>query len=316
MVLTQAAAFCLDQIFIHKTTTHEYQIRWTRRSMSSDVPLPTVVLIHGTPWSSTVWRDLTTSLLSRYDVYVYDHPGFGLSPPPRRLSKRDDDDSERADLDGSLVLRAEASAALFKHWNLPRPPHVVAHDNGGLVSLRLRLEHQIPLASLCLVDVVAIGPFGLPFFKLVAENQAVFTAIPPNLVEGLVRAYVKTATYKPVPLETEDMLCGPWLEGGSQGSDRFLREMVQAHHREVGTALENEYGRVARGELTTPIKIIWGRDDAWLPVEIAHRLQKALGVKPEDLVVIPEAGHLIHYDQPGPLALEVGLWLDKHSRSL
>ena len=295
--------YSLDQTFIHKTTTHEYRIRWTRLGK---ITSPALVFIHGTPWSSAVWQNLATSLSARYSIYLYDHPGFGISPPLRRLV--DAADHDKVDLDASLVLRAEASAALFKHWGLASPPHVVSHDNGGLVSLRLLLDHKIQFASLCLIDVVAIGPFGLPFFKLVAENEAVFTAIPANLVEGFVRAYVKSATRKPLPMEIEDALSAPWLAGGMQGSEKFLREMVQAHYRDTGV-LEDEYARV--GGLS-PTKIIWGRDDAWIPFETAYRLKKALNA--EHLVIIEEAGHLVHYDQPGELALEVGLWLSKHSK--
>lgn len=295
--------YSLDQTFIHKTTTHEYQIRWTRFGKTT---APALVFIHGTPWSSVAWQNLATSLATHYNIYLYDHPGFGISPSPSRLV--DATDRDKIDLDASLVLRAEASAALFKHWDLASPPHVVAHDNGGLVSLRLLLEHGIKFASLCLIDVVAIGPFGLPFFKLVAENEGVFTAIPTNLVEGFVRAYVKSATFKPLPKETEDLLSAPWLVGGMQGSGRFLKEMVQAHNRDTG-GIENEYARV--GDLS-PTKIIWGQDDAWIPAETAQRLQKALNA--EHSVVIEEAGHLVQYDQPGRLALEVGLWLSKHSK--
>lgn len=218
-------------------------------------------------------------------------------------------DHGKVDLDASLVLRAEASAALFKHWNMTSPPHVVSHDNAGLVSLRLLLDHSITLASLCLIDVVAIGPFGLPFFKLVAENEDVFKAIPATFVEGLVRAYVRSATCKPMPKEIEDMLSAPWLAGGTQGSEKFLKEMVQAHNRDTGV-LENEYARV--GGLV-PTKIVWGQDDAWIPVETAQRLQKALNA--EDLAIIEEAGHLVQYDQPSKLALEVGLWLSKYGKN-
>ena len=292
----------LDQTFIHQTTAHEYRIQWTRFGKTTS---PALVFIHGTPWSSVVWQNLATSLSAHYNVYLYDHPGFGISPSPRRLV--DAANHDKVDLDASLVLRAEASAALFKHWDMASPPHVVSHDNGGLVSLRLLLDHGIKFASLCLIDVVAIGPFGLPFFKLVAENEGVFKAIPPNFVEGLLRAYVKSATYKPLPKEIEDMLCAPWLAGGMQGSERFLKEMIQAHYRDTGV-LENEYARV--GDLS-PTKIIWGLQDAWLPAETAQRLKKALNA--EDLVMIEEAGHLVQYDQPGTLALEVGLWLSKHS---
>jgi pimeloyl-ACP methyl ester carboxylesterase len=301
---TMAQKYTLDQTFVHKSTTHEYQIQCTRLGNPTSPPL---VFIHGTPWSSVVWQNLATSLSAYYNIYLYDHPGFGISPSISRLVEASE--QEKVDLDPSLVLRAEASAALFKHWNFSSPPHVVAHDNGGLVSLRLLLQHDVKFASLCLIDVVALGPFGLPFFKLVAENEKVFKAIPPMLAEGLVRAYVRSATFKPMPMEIEDMLSAPWLAGGTQGTENFLREMVQAHNRDTG-GLENEYARV--GGLL-PTKIIWGRDDAWIPSETAHKLKEAL--QAENVVIIEEGGHLVHYDQPGRLALEVGLWLSKNCKN-
>lgn len=295
----------LDQTFIHKTTTHEHCIRWTR---FGNTTAPAVVFIHGTPWSSIVWQSLATSLSTRYNIYLYDHPGFGDSPPFRRVVQAADDDGQ-ADLDAALILRAEASAALFRHWDMASPPHVVAHDNGGLVSLRLLMQHGIDFASLCLIDVVVAGRSGLPFFKLVAENTSVFMAIPPHLVEGFVRAYVRSASYKSLSKEVEDILSAPWLVDGNQGPQKFLKEMVQAHYRDVSD-VENEYNRVGS---KSPTKIIWGMDDAWLPVETAQRVKTALNA--EELVVVEEAGHLIQYDQPSKLALEVGLWLNERNKN-
>ena len=298
-------AINLPNVFVYETKTHKFNIRWTSLGNSDAPPL---IFIHGTPWSSAVWRDLAFSLSSRYNVYLYDHPGFGLSPRPRRFV--DAADEEKVDLDGSLALRAAASAALFSSWKLNGQPHVVAHDNGGLVSLRLYLEHDIEFASLCLIDVVAIGPYGLPFFKLVAENEAVFKAIPSNFVEGFVRAYVKSATYKSMPQKIEDMLCAPWIANGTQGFNRFLKEMVQAHNRD-SQSIETRYSLVGG---SIPTKIIWGEEDSWLPSEIASRLEKALNAT--ELVIIEDAGHLIQYDQPGRLAVEVGLWLKEHSEDI
>lgn len=298
-----APGFTLNQIFVHKTSSHEFSIRWTRLGTNSAPPL---ILIHGTPWSSAEWENLVRTLSSRYSIYIYDHPGFGQSPSYRRLTEAKD--ADRIDLDGSLKLRAEGNAALIKHWDLKYPPHVVAHDNGGLVSMRLLLQHGIKFASLCLVDVVVLPSSGLPFFKLVAENESVFAAIPPNMIEGLVRAYVKSATYHPVSRDIEDQLSAPWSEGGSQGSKRFLQEMIQANNRDVSD-VEGDYHTVGQ---RVPTKIIWGRDDAWLPVDIAPRLQKALNA--ESVVILEEAGHLCHFDQPSKLALEIGLWLNQHDK--
>lgn len=99
---------------------------------------------------------------------------------------------------------------LFRHWGLTRPPHVVAHDNAGLVTLRTILQHGCVCTSLTLIDVVAVGPWGLPFFKLVAEND-VFRAIPTGMFDGIVRNYVRDAAHKPLRKEDEDMPAGPWL---------------------------------------------------------------------------------------------------------
>ena len=102
------------------------------------------------------------------------------------------------------------------------------------------------------------------------------------------------------------MLCAPWLEEGGQGPQRFLRELVQAHCRDAG-GVEDGYKSVGG---RAPTKIIWGREDAWIPVETAQRLKEALNA--EEVVVVEDAGHLVQYDQPGRLAVEVGLWLSKH----
>ena len=289
--------YALQYTFTHNTATHRFDIPWTRIGATSN---PALVLIHGTPWSSIVWHDLASVLKDRYCIYMFDHPGFENSPQPTRL------DGKESELDPGLSLRAQASAALFQHWSLARPPHIVAHDNGGLVSLRLYLEHGIRFQSLCLVDVVALGPFGLPFFDLVANNQSVFQNIPAKFVDGFVRSYISTASYKGLSRQTEDMLARQWLDSGSQGPARFLQEMVQAHNRTTGE-LEKEYSRVG-GEI--PVKVVWGADDSWLPSEIAHRVSTALDAR--EVVLIEEAGHLVHYDHPSKLAFEVGTWLMKN----
>ncbi|KAI9727234.1 MAG: hypothetical protein M1828_006853 [Chrysothrix sp. TS-e1954] len=291
--------FPTQSVFTHSTPTHQFEIKWTRAGNPSGPP---VAFIHGTPWSSVVWQDLASALQDHYCIYLYDHPGFERSPQPTRQ------DGKEPDLDPSLTLRAEASAALFKHWNLSQPPHVLAHDNGGLVSLRLLLEHGIRFSSLCLIDVVALGPFGLPLFDLVANNLAVFQKLPPGFQEGFIRSYIKSALHKP-DMEIESMLAAQWLEDGVQGFSRFLQEILQAHNRVTGD-IEKQYSTVGS---KLPVKVIWGNNDSWLPSKTAQRLGDALNAR--EIVLIDEAAHLVHYDQPGKLAFEVGTWLIKNTAS-
>ena len=291
--------FALKNVFTHTSSTHQFEIRWTR---IGDPSKPSLVFIHGFPWSSGVWHDLASALETHYCIYLYDHPGFGLSPQIRRL------DGEESDLDGALVLRAQASAALFQHWNLSKPVHVVAHDNGGLVSLRLFLEHSIKFASLCLIDVVVMGPLGSPLFRLIADNQSVFHQLPANFKEGFARSYIRSATYKPLSSQTEDLLAEQWLEHGSQGPAEFLRGTIQAHNRAIGE-IEKQYPQVGN---QIPVKVIWGTKDPWLPSERASSVSAALNAR--DLVFIEDAGHLVHYDQPSRLVFEIATWLPVHNK--
>jgi pimeloyl-ACP methyl ester carboxylesterase len=97
------------------------------------------------------------------------------------------------------------------------------------------------------------------------------------------------------------MLKSPWLrEGGKEG---FIRELCQANSRST-EAVEGRYGEVG---LQLPVKIIWGAEDNWIPLESAWRLGIAL--KAKEVVVVEKAGHLSMLDQPAQVGVELGTWL-------
>lgn len=155
---------------------------------------------------------------------------------------------------------------------------------------------------------MAIGPIGLLFFKLVTENEQVFSAISQQFVEGLVRAYVRSVTAKPSARKSKirSPRNGCLVAIADLKGFFSFKEPIQAHNRKTSD-IEGSYGGVGA---KVPIKIIWGADDAWLPMEIAQKLNEALNA--DEMVIVEGAGHLIHYDQPSALALDLGLWLEKH----
>jgi hypothetical protein len=72
-----------------------------------------VVLLHGTPFSSFVWRDVARALAHRHQVFVWDMPGYGAS--------------EKADgQDVSLAAQARVFAELLEHWGLQRSAAALA----------------------------------------------------------------------------------------------------------------------------------------------------------------------------------------------
>jgi pimeloyl-ACP methyl ester carboxylesterase len=293
----------LDKTFHLDAPTHAFDIKWTSLGSPSSPPL---IFIHGTPWSSRVWAPFALALSHRYHVYLFDNPGFGDSPIEQPLPNVNFNPKKQVEkLDSNLARQSSAFAALFTYWQATEKwrtdPHVIAHDHGGLMSLRGCLLHDCRYKSLCLIDIVAIGPFGQPLFKSVAENPEAFENLPNMAFEGILESYIRNAAHTELDCETMGVLKRPWLaEGGKRG---FVRQLCQAAYRST----EEVEGRYAEVGKNLPVKVIWGKQDNWIPVKDAHRLGDALGAK--EIVEVEGAGHLIMYDQPGQLGVELGMWL-------
>lgn len=244
---------------------------------------PPVVLCHGTPWSSFVWRTTIEALRADRAVYVWDMLGYGQSDKP--------------DTDVSLGTQGQLLAALVAHWQLDAPD-VVAHDYGGTVCLRAHLLHGMAVSSLALIDVVALRPWGSPFFLLVAENAEVFAALPPNLHAALVREYISGASGPGLDSEVLDRLVAPWL-GAYQAA--FYRQIAQADEEFTAQA-EQHYGTI-----DVPTLIVWGTADEWIPIDRAHRLASL--IPGSRLEIIEGAGHLVQEDRPAQLTASLVSWL-------
>ncbi|KAH3968008.1 hypothetical protein HBH51_131060 [Parastagonospora nodorum] len=282
--------------------THHYNIKWCSFGC---IGRQQVILIHGTPWSSRVWKPLALALARHYHVFLFDNPGFGDPPPEEEVyGESDSSRTEVERLDANLERQSRAFAALYKEWdNLHGnwKPHVIAHDHGGLMALRAFSIHACQFASLCLIDVVAIGPFGQPLFKTVAENPQIFENLPDSVFEGILESYIRDAAFKDLSPETMEMLKERWKY--EDGKVAFVRQLCQANSRTTED-VEHHYWSIGS---EIPVQIIWGEQDQWIPVETAERLAMALNAK--RVVRIEDAGHLIMYDQPEALATELANWL-------
>lgn len=247
---------------------------------------PPVVFCHGTPWSSRVWAPYAEALADRFTVHLWDLPGYGRS-------------SKEPSHDVHAGLHARAFRALLDHWGLDRP-QVVAHDLGGLVALHAHLVEGAAYASLFLVDVVAIPPSGSPFFRFVQDNPGLLAQLPGYVHEAIVRAYVANATHRGLPADELDALVEPWT--GPEGQSAFYRQ-IEDYDLDL---LEQNERRLA--DLDLPVRILWGAEDTWIPLETGRRL--AALVPGAVLSEVPDAGHLVQYDAPVALATALRGWLD------
>lgn len=262
---------------------HGSNVRWRRFGEG-----PPVVLCHGTPFSSLVWRKLVDVLAEDRSVYVWDMLGYGQSDKP--------------DADVSLGAQGKILAALVAHWKLGSPD-VVTHDFGGAVTLRAHLIHEMSVSSLALIDAVALRPWGTPFFRLVGKNLDVFNALPANMHEALVREYISGASYPGLSEDAMDLYVAPWL--GGEGQAALYRQMAQGDERYTAE-IESRLG-----EVTVPTLVVWGAQDAWLSPDQGRVLVETM--PNSELRLIGGAGHLVQEDEPEQLASVIADWL-AHSR--
>jgi pimeloyl-ACP methyl ester carboxylesterase len=233
---------------------------------------PPIVLVHGTPFSSYVWRGIAPALAENYKVHVFDLLGYGAS------EKRDGQDV-------SIYAQGKLLARLLDHWGL-ESPMIVGHDFGGAITLRAHLLEGCDFARIVLVDAVSTAPWGSSFYRLVRDYPGVFKQMPSYMHRAMVAAYVRDATYRPMTDEEMVPYLEPWL--GEEGQAAFYRQMVQNDQRDTAEA-ESLYGQVER-----PVLVLWGEEDRWLPLEVGRKLHSL--IPGSRLETIPECAHLAQED--------------------
>ena len=257
---------------------------------------PSLIFLHGTPWSSQLWFPIARCFGKKFSVFLYDMPGYGQS-----IISQDEESS----FSPTYPEQTQAFCALLDHWAASKGqevfrPHVAAHDIGGAIALRALLLEERSFASLALVDCGASYPVDEAFFSLVRENTSVFVSLPPKLHEAALREYIRGASFKGLRADQEDMLVAPWITTDGQ---RAFYKQIQAQKNED---IEEHMSRFQ--VLNIPVHIIWAVNDTWVPAERAHILQKAIG---GTVKLIEHAGHLVHIDAPEELTFELLEWLRK-----
>jgi pimeloyl-ACP methyl ester carboxylesterase len=226
---------------------------------------PPLVLVHGLASNALQdWGRLVAPLARRYHVYAPDLPGFGRSERP-------------ADADYSIPMQVEALRAFLGAVGVSRA-RVAGISMGGWIVARLAGEHPELVERLVVVAPAGMRP----------DDSA---PIPAEVLlprdEAGVRRLIATIRHKP------------------PASPSFLvRDILAERLREewiVRRALESMRpgkdwlnGTLARAEM--PVLIVWGKQDALLPVAYAAPLQAEF--KHATLRVLDGCGHVPMADCP------------------
>ncbi|MBA2534540.1 MAG: alpha/beta hydrolase [Rubrobacter sp.] len=239
---------------------------------------PPLILVHGTPTSSYLWRNIAIRLADRFSVYTFDLLGFGQS------RRRDGQDV-------SIPAQARLLAELVETLGL-EAPSVAGHDIGGAITLHAHLLEGVPFDCIALIDSVALRPWITPPTNHVKAHLDTYETMPTEIFEAIIAAHLRTATYHPVDDATFAAYHDQWK--GELGQRLYLQKDAQLDEDDTAE-LEPLLPSIA-----IPVRILWGEQDAWLSPTIAERLHEL--IPGSDLVLLPETGHFAMEDNPNEVA--------------
>ncbi|CAG9951545.1 unnamed protein product [Clonostachys rosea f. rosea IK726] len=241
-----------------------------------------VILIHGTPSSSLIWRNILPQLTSNgYRVHLFDLLGYGLSERPWDLA-----------IDTSISGQVTILEGLLKHWGL-ETAHFVTHDIGGGVGQRFAVFSPQRVRSLTLIDVVSFDSYPSKRTRQQMERGLETLIKLPDqehrahFREWLLSAVHDKEKFVASSLETYlDYISGP--VGQPSLFQHQIRHYDPKHTMEIAERLP-QLGKL-------PVQLIWGAQDAWQVTDWAHKLHET--VPGSDLTILEDCGHFSPEDQP------------------
>lgn len=229
----------------------------------------TALCLHGFGSDRTVWAFNVPALVAGTTVYALDLPGHG--------------DSAAGLASGSLDELVATVAGFIAGLGLSRL-HIVGHSLGGAIAIRLAAEHPDRVAGLMLVAPAGIAPPGTAIAVNTDFMDAFLSMPTPEAAQQVLSRLVA----KPSLIGPE-MAAAVWRHTRAPGVAETLsaiaanavrRDLADGALRETLTAL------------TMPVEIVWGRDDAIIPVAAADGLPETIPVHQ-----IEGAGHLVQMEK-------------------
>lgn len=248
-----------------------------------------IVLVHGTPSSSYIWRNVVPSLVEAgYQAHVFDLLGYGLSERPWAPG-----------VDTSITGNVAVLDGLLDVWGLDTF-HLVAHDIGGGVAQRFAVDNVLRLRSLTLIDVVSFDSYPSERTRLqMAEGLEALAKKPDeehraHFTQWLLSTHSKPENFDPMALQQYV----EYISGPIGQPSLFVHQMAHydpKHTLEISDRL-NELER-------TPVQLIWGADDAWQVPAWGHRLHQTIGGS--ELHIIEDCGHFAPEERPLEVAARI-----------
>ena len=240
---------------------------------------PALLLLHGIPSSSYLWRDVIDPLAATFDVLAPDLLGYG-------------DSDKRLDADLSISAQARYMVAVMESLGIHQAA-VVGHDIGGGIAQLMAVDEPQRVARLILIDSVVDNNWPVPDIARLKEPVWDQIMVNRDLRSGL-RKGLEAGIVTPgrVTDELVDEWTRPFQDLG--GRRAYLRAARALNNRDLTSRAKHIE------QIEIPTLILWGANDKFLEPRWADTLKH----KWRDTTVetIEPGGHFLPLDRPDAVA--------------
>jgi pimeloyl-ACP methyl ester carboxylesterase len=240
---------------------------------------PVFILLHGFGASLFSWHAVMEPLSAHGMVIAYDRPAFGLTERPLQWTGQNPYGP-----DGNIALLL----GLMDHFGV-RKAFLVGNSAGGTLSMQFALQYPQRVEALILVDP-AVYENGGPAWVRILGKTPEMQHLGPLFVRSIRKSgldLIRTAWHDPSRI-TQATWDGYTRPLKVDNWDRALWDFTLASH-DTGLLQHLQ-------DFKLPILVITGDDDRIVPTADSIKLAEVL--PGAELVVIPQAGHVPHEEQP------------------
>lgn len=265
-----------------------------------------VVMLHGNPSWSYLWRHLVSGLSDRYRCIVPDHIGMGLSDKP------DDAPDAQPRYDYTLQSRVDDLDTLLRHLGITGPVTLAVHDWGGMIGFGWALSHHAQVKRLVITNTAA---FPLPPEKPMPWQIAMGRHWGPG--EWFIRtfnAFSSGASWfgvsRRMPAEVRRAYVAPYDNWRNRISTiRFMQDIPLSPADQAWSLLERS-AQALPSFADRPAFIAWGLRDICFDKHFLAGFRKAL--PNAEVTAFDDANHYVLEDKHEVLVPAIRTFLERH----
>ena len=291
---------------LYPFASHELNLEGLRYHYVDEGQGEPLLLLHGNPTWSFMWRKLILAFRDRYRVIAPDHIGCGLSDKPVRHEYRL---GRFMRYQYSLVRHIENLLRLIYELDL-REVTLIAHDWGGAIGLGAAQESPERYRRFVMLNTAAFRSPYIPWQIRLARTPILGTLANRGL-NLFLRGALRSALAHPerITSEVRAGYLAPYQSWQARVAiDEFVKDIPRSPRQYTyGTLLNIEQNLPMLAD--RPWQFVWGMRD-WCFHE--WYFNRFLDFIPEaEVCRLSDAGHLVMEDAPDQVIQAVGQFLSR-----